>query len=59
MTTAPKNMKVPCRDNMVTSVDGYLSLKKNQTFDNELHKFTVNSDMNALSRDHLYFSTID
>jgi hypothetical protein len=57
--TDPKNMKVPCRENMLLHTDGYLSLKKNNTFDNEYHKFNVNNDLSAVSRDHLYFTTID
>jgi hypothetical protein len=58
-STYPKNIKVPSRDNMLTSTDGYLSLKKNSTFDNEYHKFNVNNDLSALSKDQLYFTTMD
>ena len=42
--TGPKNFKVPCRDNMLLQTDGFLSLKKNSTFDNEYHKFNINKD---------------
>ena len=57
--TGPKNLKVPSRENMLLQIDGYISLKKNSTFDNEYHKFNVNSDPSAMSRDQLYFATID
>ena len=49
--TRPKNLKVPSRENMLLDTDGYLSLKKNSTFDNEYHKFNANSDPSAMSRD--------
>jgi hypothetical protein len=57
--TGPKNIKVPNRENMLTTTNGYLSLKKNTIYDNEYHKFNVNIDMGQLDRDHYYYSTID
>lgn len=44
--------KVPSRQNMDTTVDGYLSLKKNGLFDNQAHKLNFNYDLGYLERDH-------
>jgi hypothetical protein len=54
-STGPKSIKVPNRENMFTSTNGYIALKKNTIYDNEYHKFNVNIDMGHIEKDNFYF----
>lgn len=51
--------KVPNRDNMKTSHDGFMALKKDALFDKEIHKFNYNPDSDSFYKDHLNYTTLD
>jgi hypothetical protein len=47
---------IPNRDNMNLTRDGFISLKKNDTYDNNLHKYCLNVDRGSAVRDQFFLS---